>query len=132
MISLEFKSMEGAMYESAASAGQMMRSEQMRGVLVAEAAARHGLPHDVIQEFVRQEGGLPQELQGSGARAQAFFAQEATREAQGQQLERMRQQQGIDQAAAIHAAAVGTPTAAAHQFAPFQGTIGRARPAGAC
>jgi hypothetical protein len=27
--------------------------------------------------------------------------------------------------------AAGTPTAAAHQFDPFQGTIGRARPAGA-
>ena len=107
MNSLEFKSMEGAMYESAAYAGQMMRSEQMKDVLVAEAAARHGLPHDVLQEFVRQEGGLPLELQDTGARAQAFFAQEATREAQGQQLERMRQQQGIDQAAAIHAAAVG-------------------------
>ena len=73
MNSLEFKSMEGAMYESAAYAGQMMRSEQMKDVLVSEAAARHGLPHQVIQEFVRQEGGLPAELQNTGAQAQAFF-----------------------------------------------------------
>ena len=51
MNSLEFKSMEGAMYENAAYAGQMMRSEQMKDVLVSEAAARHGLPHQVIQEF---------------------------------------------------------------------------------
>eukprot|EP01047_Picozoa_sp_COSAG01_P033637 COSAG01_NODE_2484_length_7600_cov_2.596587_8_plen_164_part_00 len=28
-----------------------------------------------------------------------------------------------------HCGAAGTPTAAAHQFEPFQGTIGRARPA---
>ena len=90
MNSLEFKSMEGAMYENAAYAGQMMRSEQMKDVLVSEAAARHGLPHQVIQEFVRQEGGLPQELQGTGAQAQAFFADEATRQLQGQQIERMR------------------------------------------
>ena len=78
------------MYENAAYAGQMMRSEQMKDVLVSEAAARHGLPHQVIQEFVRQEGGLPQELQGTGAQAQAFFADEATRQLQGQQIERMR------------------------------------------
>ena len=39
MNSLEFKSMEGAMYENAAYAGQMMRSEQMKDVLPAEAAA---------------------------------------------------------------------------------------------
>ena len=43
MNSLEFKSTEGAMYENAAYAGNMMRSEQMRDVLVSEAAARHGL-----------------------------------------------------------------------------------------
>ena len=48
MNSLEFKSMEGAMYENAAYAGQMMRSEQMKDVLVSEAAARHGLPHQII------------------------------------------------------------------------------------
>ena len=73
MNSLEFKSMEGAMYENAAYAGQQMRSEQLKDVMVSEASARHGLPHDVIQELVRQQGGLPQELQGSGAQAQAFF-----------------------------------------------------------
>ena len=56
---LEFKSMEGAMYESAAYAGQQMRQEQLKDVMVSEAAARHGLPHDVIHELVRQQGGLP-------------------------------------------------------------------------
>ena len=123
MNSLEFKSTEGAMHENAAYAGNMMRSEQMKDVLVSEAAARHGLPHQVIQEFVRQEGSLPLSLQGTGARAQAFFAEDATRQLQGQQIERARQQQGIDQAAAIHGAAVGRP----HQpLTGLQGQMARA------
>ena len=116
------------MYENAAYAGQMMRSEQMKDVLVSEAAAQHGLPHQVIQEFVRQEGGLPQELQGTGAQAQAFFADDATRQLQGQQIERMRQQQGIDQAAAIHAAAVGTPHQPPDSIAGPDGARGRFLP----
>ena len=37
MNSLEFKSMEGAMYEGAAYASKMIRSEQMNDVLIAEA-----------------------------------------------------------------------------------------------
>ena len=111
--------MEGALFENAAYAGQMMRSEQMKDVLTAEAAARHGLPHQVIQELVQPTGGLPAELQGSGQRAQDFFASEAARHLQGQQIERMRQQQGIDQAAAVHGAAVGVP------FQPLQGLHGQ-------
>ena len=74
MNSLAFKSMEGAMYENAAYAGQQMRSEQLKDVMVSEAAARHGLPHDLSHELVRQQGVLPLEMQGTGAQAQAFFA----------------------------------------------------------
>ena len=58
MNSMEFKSMEGAMYEGAAYASKMMRSEQMNEELVAEAAAQNGIPHDVVHEFVRQQGLL--------------------------------------------------------------------------
>ena len=48
MNSLEFKSMEGAMYEGAAAASKMLRSEQMNEVLIAEAAAQNGIPHNVV------------------------------------------------------------------------------------
>ena len=67
------------MYENAAYAGNMMRSEQLKDVMVSEAAARHGLPHQVIQELVRQSGGLPQELQGTGAAAQVLDMNAAQR-----------------------------------------------------
>ena len=78
MNSLEFKSMEGAMYEGAAYASKMLRSEQMNDVLIAEAAAQNGIPHDVVHEFVQQQdGGLPQAQQNTGSMWQRMFGQQA-------------------------------------------------------
>ena len=113
MNSLEFKSMEGAMYEGAAYASKMLRSEQMNEVMVAEAAAQNGIPHNVVHEFVQQQDGqLPQAQQNTGSMWQRMFGQQAEQRLQDQQFERMQQQAGIDQAAAIHAAAEGRATAA--------------------
>ena len=49
MNSMEFKSMEGAMYEGAAYASKMLRSEQMNDVVIAEAAAQNGIPHNQLR-----------------------------------------------------------------------------------
>ncbi len=57
MNSLEFKTMEGAMFEQAAFASKIVRPEQMNGVLAAAAAAAHGIPHEFAHEFIRQQDG---------------------------------------------------------------------------
>ena len=94
------------MYEGAAYASKMMRREQMNEVLIAEAAAQNGIPHDVVHEFVQQQdGALPQAQQNTGSLWQRMFGQQAEQNLQGQQFQRMQQQAGIDQAAAIHSAA---------------------------
>ena len=49
MGSMEFKSMEGMMYEAAASSSKQIRQDQMREAMVDEAAAVHGMPHQYVQ-----------------------------------------------------------------------------------
>ena len=62
MGSMEFKNMEGMMYEAAASSSKQVRQEQMREAMVDEAAAIHGVPHQYMQAVTYPTGqGLPQE-----------------------------------------------------------------------
>ena len=85
MNSLEFKSMEGAMYEGAAYACKMLRSEQKHDVLIAEAAAQHGIPHSVVHKFVQQQdGALPAAQQNTGSMWQRMFGQQAEQRLQAQ------------------------------------------------
>ncbi len=75
MNSMEFKSMEGAMHEGAAHASQMLRSEQMNDVLIAEAAAQNRIPHQVVHQFVQQQdGSRPAAAQNTGAAWQQMYA----------------------------------------------------------
>ena len=98
------------MYEGAAYASKMIRSEQMNDVLIAEAAAQNGIPHNVVHEFVQQQDGrLPAAQRDTGSMWQRMFGNNAEERLQAQQFERMQQQAGIEQAASIHAAAIAQP-----------------------
>ena len=44
MNSMQFKNMEGLMYEQAATSSKQIRQEEMRESMVDEAAAMHGMP----------------------------------------------------------------------------------------
>ena len=48
MNSMEFKNMEGLMYEGAASSSKQVRQEEMREAMVDEAAAIHGMPRPYV------------------------------------------------------------------------------------
>ena len=62
MDSMEFKNMEGMMYEAAASSSKQLREEHMREAMVDEAAAVNGVPHQYMQAATYPLGqGLAQE-----------------------------------------------------------------------
>ena len=52
MNSMEFKNMEGMMYEAAAASSKQLRQEHMREAMVDEAAAIHGIPHQYIVSII--------------------------------------------------------------------------------
>ena len=108
MDSLEFKNMEGMMYEAAASSSKQIRQEEMREAMVDEAAAVHGMPHQYVQAATFPLGqGLAQEQMNT---AQAFHQQWAA-QASGtmaqQQAQMLQAQFGAEQAANMHAAQIG-------------------------
>ena len=75
MSSLEFKNMEGMMFEQAQQASKAIRSEKMTEVLIDHAAAMNEVPRDAMAAGVAPDGRqLPREMQGS---AQAYHAQQA-------------------------------------------------------
>ena len=77
MNSMEFKNMEGLMYEAAANSTKQIRQEEMREAMVDEAAAIHGMPHQYLTAATFPQGqGLPQEQLGTAdAFHQAWAAQ---------------------------------------------------------
>ena len=77
MDSMEFKNMEGMMYEAAASSSKQLREEHMREAMVDEAAAVNGVPHQYMQAATYPLGqGLAQEQMNTAqAYHQAWAAQ---------------------------------------------------------
>ena len=56
MNSMEFKNMEGLMYEGAANSTKQIRQEEMRDAMVDEAAAMHGIPHEYMRAATFPQG----------------------------------------------------------------------------
>ena len=64
MNSLEFKSMEGAMFEAANSASAQIRAQKQTEVMVDQAAAINEIPHAAAAAMAAPVGGmLPPEFQ---------------------------------------------------------------------
>ena len=108
MDSMEFKNMEGMMYEAAASSSKQVRQEEMREAMVDEAAAMHGVPHQFMQAATFPVGqGLPREQLGTAQAFHQAWAAHASGSMASQQAQVLNAQLGAQQAANMHAAQFG-------------------------
>ncbi len=98
------------MHEAASSNSNQLRSEEMRDLMVDEAAAGDGVPQQFMQAFTFPQGqGLSQAQMGT---AQAFhqqWAAQASGSMARQQAQTMATQLGAQHAAMMHAAQLPQP-----------------------
>ena len=100
--------MEGLMYEAAASNSKQLRQEEMREMMVNEAAAAQGMPHRYMSAATFPMGqGLPQEQQNTAAALHQAWAAQAAGSMAQQQAQNLVAQFGAQQAANMHAAQFG-------------------------
>ena len=98
------------MYEAAASNSKQLRQEEMRDLMVEEAAAGHGVPHQYMQAATFPVGqGLPQAQMNTGQAFHQQWAAQAAGSVAQQQAQNMAAQFGVQQAAAMHAAQLPQP-----------------------
>ena len=108
MGSMEFKNMEGMMYEAAASSSKQVRQESMREAMADEAAAIQGVPRQFLQAATYPTGqGLPQEQLNTAQAFHQAWAAQASGTMASQQAQTIQAQLDVQQAANMHAAQFG-------------------------
>ena len=104
MNSLQFKSMEGAMFEAASMASGQIRSEKQTEVMIDQAAALNEIPRTAAAAMAQPEGmTLPTEFQfGTAAPLHAADRQRAMQQVMEQQAAAQQAGLGAQMAADIH------------------------------